>query len=286
MRKFVRKSKIQYKMAIGYYLEKRCDKSGDAPIRVSLSIQGARVVTSIGYNINPSKWDVKRQRVKQGCTNSKGATYSTINARISDITAFFMRYESDLKQDNDPITKERLSNVWAQNFKGNKRSTPTAQTLLDLFDKFINEQSKANSWADATVTRFKYIRKQIADYTQNPTFEDFDRSGIIAFANYQQDVRQLRNSTITKNLAFLRWFLRWAVENDYSSNIDFEKYRPKLKSIKSTDKKVIFLTWDEYDSLSISNTSEKRVSTEGARCLLFLLFHFVEVLRCTEPQTL
>ncbi|MFR9515104.1 MAG: Arm DNA-binding domain-containing protein, partial [Rikenellaceae bacterium] len=51
-------------MATNYYLEKRTDKSGDAPIRVSISVQGARLVTSIGYNINPSKWDSNRQKVK------------------------------------------------------------------------------------------------------------------------------------------------------------------------------------------------------------------------------
>ncbi|MFR9510317.1 MAG: phage integrase SAM-like domain-containing protein [Rikenellaceae bacterium] len=232
-------------MATNYYLEKRTDKRGDAPIRVSISVQGARFITSIGYNINPSKWDNNRQKVKQGYSNSKGVTYTTINAHISEITAFFLRYENDVRLHKDPISKEQISLAWALNFKGAKRDPEASQTLLELFDTFIKEQGQANSWTLATVKRFRYMRKQIGDFNPAPTFESFNRSGLVEYVNYLHATKQLRNSTITKNLAFLRWFLRWAVENGHSTNSDFEKFRPKLKSIKSSDKRIIFLTWDE-----------------------------------------
>ncbi|MFR9592669.1 MAG: site-specific integrase [Rikenellaceae bacterium] len=234
-------------MATNYYLEKRTDKSGDAPIRVSISVQGARLVTSIGYNINPSKWDNNRQKVKQGCSNFKGTTYTTINARISEITAYFLRYEDEAKLHNTPTTKEALSALWVQNFKGGKKSaqqgeTPKSKTLLDHYDDFVKEQSRANSWATSTVKRFGYIRKHITDFTTNPTYESFDRLGLISYVNFLQGAKELRNTTVTKNLTFLRWFLRWSVANGFSTNTDFEAFRPKLKS---SDKRVIFLTWEE-----------------------------------------
>ena len=235
-------------MATNYYLEKRTDKSGDAPIRVSISVKGARLVTSIGYNINPSKWDSKRQKVKQGSSNFKGTTYTTINARISDITAYFLRYEDEVKRSNTPTTKEALSALWVQNFKGGKKSIQQVgaitkrKNLLDYYDDFVKEQSRANSWATSTVSRFGYIRKHITDFTPNPTFESFNKQGLISYVNFLQGAKELRNTTITKNLTFLRWFLRWAVANGFSTNTDFEAFRPKLKS---SDKRVIFLTWDE-----------------------------------------
>lgn len=43
-------------MAVKFYLEKRPDKSGDNPIRVSISINGNRFVSSTGFSISPDKW--------------------------------------------------------------------------------------------------------------------------------------------------------------------------------------------------------------------------------------
>ena len=51
-------------MAVRFYLDKRADKNGDNPIRVSISINGDRFVTSTGFSIAHDKWDIKKQRVK------------------------------------------------------------------------------------------------------------------------------------------------------------------------------------------------------------------------------
>lgn len=56
-------------MPVNFYLDKRTDKIGDAPIRVSIMINGVRLLTSVGYSINPSKWDGLKQKVKQGAIN-------------------------------------------------------------------------------------------------------------------------------------------------------------------------------------------------------------------------
>jgi hypothetical protein len=44
-------------MAVNFYLNSRGDKHGDFPIRVSIAIGGIRLLTSVGYSINPAKWD-------------------------------------------------------------------------------------------------------------------------------------------------------------------------------------------------------------------------------------
>lgn len=72
-------------MVVNYYLDNRTGKSGDAPIRVSIYICGVRMLTSTGYSINPQKWDSKKQRVKQGCSNSRGITYNIINSHLASI---------------------------------------------------------------------------------------------------------------------------------------------------------------------------------------------------------
>ena len=76
-------------MAVNFYLEKRADKKGDNPIRVSIAIQGQRLVTSTGYSIAPNKWDNIKQEVKRGCSNGKGITYTVINTHLRRIDSFF-----------------------------------------------------------------------------------------------------------------------------------------------------------------------------------------------------
>lgn len=56
----------------------------------------------------------------------------------------------------------------------------------------------------------------------------------------------MRNSTIGKQMGYLKWFLRWAMKKGFHTNLDFQTFKPKLKS---TQKKVIYLTSEEIDKL-------------------------------------
>ena len=56
----------------------------------------------------------------------------------------------------------------------------------------------------------------------------------------------MRNSTIGKQLSFLKWFLRWSFKQGMHSNNAYDTFKPKLKD---TQKKIIFLTWDELNRL-------------------------------------
>ncbi len=235
------------KSAVSFYLESRTDKNGDAPIRVSISIRGARVVTSTGYSIAPEKWDKVNQCVKRGCSNSKGETFTMINARIVKIGAYFDDMEAETKKNKAVVTKEDIQTIWSEKFKIGKTptratSTTTPKTLLDCFDEFVKTQGSLNSWAVSTVARWGYIRKHITNYKQDPVFGDFDRKGLQLYMDFLREQKNLRNTTIQKNLSFVKWFLRWAKDEGYNKSDDFKAFRP---SIKSAEKRVIFLDWDE-----------------------------------------
>ena len=56
----------------------------------------------------------------------------------------------------------------------------------------------------------------------------------------------MRNSTIGKQLSFLKWFLRWSFKQGMHSNNAYDTFKPKPKD---TQKKIIFLTWEELNRL-------------------------------------
>jgi len=58
----------------------------------------------------------------------------------------------------------------------------------------------------------------------------------------KDDIVGLKNSTIKKKLGYMRWFLNWATDKGYNTNVEYKQFEPALKS---TQKKVIFLTKEE-----------------------------------------
>lgn len=56
----------------------------------------------------------------------------------------------------------------------------------------------------------------------------------------------LRDSTVEKYLAMLKWFLGWAESKGFLTCYDYKAFRPKLQKVENP---VIFLEWDELMTL-------------------------------------
>jgi integrase len=230
-------------MAVNYYLEKRTDKAGDAPIRVSVMICGVRLVTSTGYSINPQKWDSERQRVKQGASNSRGILYSTINAHLASIESQATSLENRCLTDGSKVTKDTIR----ENIATGINRTPTIKasrekSLLDRFDEFVKESGRKRDWTEATYTKFATLRSHIVSFKDNPSFEDFNEAGLDEYVEYMRHSLGFLNSTIGKQMGFLKWFLRWANAKGYNQETAFLNYRVKAKTADNT---IVFLSWPE-----------------------------------------
>lgn len=240
-------------MAVRFYLEKRKDKSGDSPIRVSIAIAGNRFLTTIGYNISEHKWNETTERVKQGCSNSKGETYDVINSRIKQIESYFSDYEIDYKRGK--IETINVRQEWKLNF-GNKKQPVPEKNIFDRLDEFVVEQGAENSWSKSVYNKFKTLKKHFKAFKSDLTFEYFTKDGLNEFVDYlnnvqiggkktkDQDTRVygMKNSSIKRQIGFVKWFLRWATEKGYNTEMSFQNYKPKIKSVPT---KVVFLEWEE-----------------------------------------
>ena len=231
-------------MAVNFYLEKRTDKQGDAPIRVSIATSGARFVTSIGYNIAPSKWDASKQQVKRGCSNSKGIVYSVINARLLKITEYFSELENKSLLNGRNLSKDEIRDEYRRSFgKGGNASNDSGKELFfDAWKQFLDEMGTQNQWAISTFKKFDALKNHLTAWDASVTFESFDEAGLTDFIVFLRDELEMRNTTIGKQISFLKWFLRWAMRKGYNKQMDFMTFAPKLKT---APKKVVFLEWDE-----------------------------------------
>jgi len=220
------------------------------PIRMRVIYGGDRIEFTTGYRIDESKWDSDKQRVRNGCTNKLKQSASEINSDLlkyyTDIQNIFKEFEV---KDIIP-TPEQLKTAFARRNKANsfeeaEVDKPTV-SFVNIFEEFLNECGTQNNWADGTYKRFAALKTHLTKFNSNLTFEELDESGLSEFVNYLRDEKDMRNSTIAKQISLLKWFLRWGLKKGHHNNNAIESFKPKLKT---TQKKVIFLTWGELNKL-------------------------------------
>lgn len=100
-------------MPLKFYLDKRQNKHGEAPIRVVWSFNGDRYQTTMGFSIPPKAWDNQECRVTPAAYNHKNTASTTINAFIVAIEKAVNRMENYARIQNATLTKPIVKQVIA-----------------------------------------------------------------------------------------------------------------------------------------------------------------------------
>ena len=98
-------------MPLKFYLDKRQNKHGEAPIRVVWSFNGDRYQTTMGFCIPPRAWDDIAKRVTPAEYNHKNTASSTINAFIEATEKAVNRLENYARTQNATLTKHIVQQV-------------------------------------------------------------------------------------------------------------------------------------------------------------------------------
>ncbi|KAA6323972.1 hypothetical protein EZS27_026642 [termite gut metagenome] len=217
----------------------------NVPIRMRVMYAGQRIEFTTGYRIDAAKWDEAAQRAKNGCTNKLKQNASQINNDLSkyyaDIQTIFKEFEI---AETIPIPRQ-VKTAFTEKQKGKSIAT-LKHPFFERFDDFVKERGAKNDWTFSTYEKFASVKNHLLAFDKDIQFNDWNEFRLTDYVNYLRAEKKMRNSTIDNQLDFLRWFLRWAVERGYSENRAFDAFKPKLKT---TRKKVIFLTWEELNRL-------------------------------------
>ena len=223
----------------------------NVPIRMRVNFASKRIEFTTGYRIDSAKWDAAKQRVKNGCSNKLKQSASEINASLleyyTEIQSIFKRFEVEDVMPTPEQIKEvfnALRKPVSEEPKPKKEALPC--DFFQVFDDFVEDCGRQNNWTDSTFEKFAAVKNHLTNFREGLTFEFFDERGLNDYVGYLRDVKEMRNTTIGKQLSFLKWFLRWAFKKGVHQNNAYDSYKPKLKS---TQKKIIFLTWDELNRL-------------------------------------
>ena len=223
----------------------------NVPIRMRVNFASKRIEFTTGYRIDSAKWDTDKQRVKNGCSNKLKQSASEINASLleyyTEIQSIFKRFEVEDVMPTPEQIKEAFNALHkpvSEEPKPKKEALPC--DFFQVLDDFVEDCGRQNNWTDSTFEKFAAVKNHLTNFREGLTFEFFDERGLNDYVGYLRDVKEMRNTTIGKQLSFLKWFLRWAFRKGVHQNNAYDSYKPKLKS---TQKKIIFLTWEELNKL-------------------------------------
>ena len=222
-----------------------------------------------------AKWDADKQKVKNGCTNKLKQSASEINTDLlrqyTEIQNVFKEYEV---QDILPTVKQIKD---AFNARMRKQSAEVKEagtedptiSFWEAFGLFVKECRLQNNWAESTSKKFATVKNHLNEFNAALSFDTFTEEGMKDYVDFLRK-KDMRNSSVSKQIAFLKWFLRWCTKKGYCHNTAYEDFNPKLKS---APKKVIFLTNDELNKLKTVEIPHNKQYLERVRdVFLFCCF--------------
>lgn len=223
----------------------------NVPIRMRVVFGGKRIDFTCGHRIDVAKWDAKKQRVKNGCTNKFKESSAEINATLNSMEAtiqnIFKEFEvqgiipsvAQLKAAFNALTKHTEADY-------TEEAAEPKKSFWDIYDLFVRERGRERNWTAATHQKMAAMRHHLHDFNPALTFEMLDSKGITDYLIFLRDKCDMRNSTILKQLDFLKWFLRWGLDEGHHTNSAFTTYKPK---IKNATRPIVYLDWDEMKIL-------------------------------------
>lgn len=249
-------------------------QNASSRVRMRVSYNGYRVDFQTGILLNKDSWDNLRQRVLPNDSNVTLANdlNDHLSKMLSNMIEVFREFElrkviptptelrkafnlHQVPQPSHDDTTQKSSTLSVPQV-ANEESKIKIRNFWKCYDEFVKVNGKLNDWTPATFEKFSALRNHLSDYDKKLSFEKFDEEGIANLVDFLGK-KGMKNSTINKQLGFLRWFLRWCYEKGYHHNHTFEYFKPKLKN---APKQVIFLTEKELEQLETLAIPQKYAS--------------------------
>ena len=244
-------------------------------IRLRVTFNSQRLDISTGcqiYDLN--YWDSKHEQVLDGYQGPKGDDNIAINNELRklkdqmEVTFKYFEVNEIYPTPSQIVEKyeERVKGATPRKpepEKKKKEVKPKEPDFFKVFDAFTYECGEKNAWTDATREKMAALKNDLTIFKKNLKFSDLTETTLTKFVVYLRDEKKLntprkpkgeerdsgkkeligiKNSTIEKKLGYLKWFLKWATEKGFNNNTAYRTFRPTLKT---TQKKVIYLTKEE-----------------------------------------
>ncbi len=198
----------------------------NVPIRMRVIFASQRIEFTTGYRIDVAKWDADKQRVKNGCTNKLKQSAAEINTDLLKYYAEIQNIFKEFEVQEVMPTTQQLKEAFNMRMKDTSEEQPEEApvSFWEVFDEFVKECGNQNNWTASTYEKFAAVRNHLKEFKEDATFNYFNEFGLNEYVNFLRDTKDMRNSTIGKQMGFLKWFLRWSFKKGHHQNIAYDTF--------------------------------------------------------------
>jgi len=246
---------MQIKKNYLFFVDKEGSKEtgykSNGKLRLRVRFDKKIVAFNVGYRVELAKWSIESQRCKNGSTHGgKKVAASEINKEIQRLESLSDEvFKSFEVMNYNPSEKEFREAFNEANGKVSGKEPDKEQTFYNIFDEFTRTMGLQNGWTPATFTKFATIRKHLLSFNPKLSLKTLSEDDMQLFLNHLHK-EGLRNTTISKNVAFVKWYLRWAFGKGYYTGTLHLTWKPKFKGTDGNQKEVIHLSWEELMMLN------------------------------------
>lgn len=222
-------------------------KNGQIMIRVRWNGKKNEVGFSVGYSIDPMKWDSNKQLVKSNTTHRIGGKIvyareinNTIRIFLGYIEEIFIEYSLRNEIPGNADLKELVNEKLGRN-KPKVVENDKEKTLKDIFKEFLSTRALEGNWSKEAEYKYEQMWQQLTSCDEAIELDALDKNKMIQLTNWYIN-NDYCNRTIVKQFRILKSFLRWISKNGYIVQPGVLEFKPKLKVIP---KVVTFLKYKE-----------------------------------------
>lgn len=262
---------MEIKRNILFFVDKEKDSTikgaykPDGKLRLRIRYSSGKIDFNVGYRVDFDKWSTATRRCLNKTTHGKKKIAAAeINKEIQRLETLAENiFKSFEVSEQIPSIEEYRNAFNLENTKFTGKVN-TKQSFFVLYDGFVKERGEQRDWSDASFEKYSSVKNHLEEFDNNIKFNDWTEAKLTEYVSFLRVEKEMKNSTIENQLDFLKAFLRWGYQhkNRYLTNNDFETFKPKLKK---TQKKVIFLTWDELTKLKETEIPETKKYLERVR---------------------
>lgn len=241
-------------MKIHFYIRPHKAKAnGEAPIYLRLT-GNTRKEHSIGYSIDPMKWDKAGYRSK-----GRKPTDHQLNQHIQSIIGRLRQIETSFITQGKAVQVETILNT----FLG-KGTLQADQSLLTTYQSILEKKEATIGTPDGltktTVGRYKTVLKHLKEFlvyrygVNDLHLAEFTYEHVSEFEHYLQTVKGIKNNTRFKHLSFFRQIIREAINHGKLAHDPFAQWKGKFINHER-----VRLTQAELDILQTKDLHTKRL---------------------------
>lgn len=247
-------------MKIKLYLDKRQDKSGKRPVRLSVATLGNRYITSLGCSMNDDEFEALSKSFAGQKPLSKAR-----HQRHAELIRMLNKISDKIEWEVEKVKRGELSSGSidiagiVNECKGRKKTSQEEKhDAAQLILKFIDVEKKSKDLSKSSIIQFMGLYRDIRRSFPGLTIEDASTKVWLQKYLDMYDRRGYNSNTIRSKYRLIHWFLKWAYQNGFCDD-DFTRFKFELKVVSTQERFVVFLTMDEIMAIKNHETDPNSI---------------------------